>query len=139
MRWHDRGGQGRGGQGNYLRGNRQQGQEGYHAGGQRGGGQGQRAGGQRRGGQQVGGQRGQGQQPWGQQGARGFQSGGNREHNDMRFQGLTAQQDLLGAFSLTGFEKKLEEAVTRAIVTAMTASMAQRGGPAAGAGGQTQA
>ena len=59
----------------------------------------------------------------------------------MRFQGLTAQQDLLGAFSLTGFEKKLEEAVTRAIVTAMTASMAQRGavGPAAGAGGQTQA
>ena len=58
----------------------------------------------------------------------------------MGFQGMTAQQSLLGAFILTGFEQQLQEAVTRAIVTALTANMTQgaRGihaTPAAGVGG----
>ena len=43
----------------------------------------------------------------------------------MNFQGLTAQQNMLGAFNLTGFEQKLQEAVTRAIVTALTANLSQ--------------
>ena len=38
---------------------------------------------------------------------------------------MTAQQNMLGAFSLTGFEQQLQEAVTRAIVTAMTNTRGQ--------------
>ena len=38
---------------------------------------------------------------------------------------MTAQQPMLGAFSMTEFEQRLQESVTRAIVMAMTASGAQ--------------
>ena len=36
---------------------------------------------------------------------------------------MTAQQPVLGAFSMPGFEHQLQEAVTRAVITAMTAAM----------------
>ena len=40
-------------------------------------------------------------------------------------QDMTAQQTLLGAFSMAGFEAQLQEAVTRAIVMAMTTTRSQ--------------
>ena len=50
----------------------------------------------------------------------------------MSFQGMTAQQSLLGAFRMTDFEKQLQEAVTRAIVVAMTSAINQGGQPVIG-------
>ena len=63
------------------------------------------------------------------EGAGGVQS----QHSGERgFQGMTAQQDLLGAGSLTGFQQQLQEAVTRAIVAAMASTRVQGGWPAMG-------
>ena len=36
---------------------------------------------------------------------------------------MTAQQPVLGAFNMSGFEQQLQEAVTRAVITAMAAAM----------------
>ena len=48
---------------------------------------------------------------------------------------MTAQQNMLGAFSLTGFEQQLQEAVTRAIVMTMSVTRGQGGvGVTAGLG-----
>ena len=41
------------------------------------------------------------------------------------FQGVTAQQSMLGAFNMTDFEQRLQESVTKAIVMAMTSSRSQ--------------
>ena len=52
--------------------------------------------------------------------------GNNTQYRSGRgFQGMTAQQEVLGAFNLTGFEQQLQEAVTRAIVMAMSATRGQ--------------
>ena len=45
---------------------------------------------------------------------------------------MTAQQPMLGAFRMTGFEQQLQEAVTRAVVIAMTTARSQGGWPVVG-------
>ena len=78
---------------------------------------------------QHGGGKGAGGGQFQGRGAGGVQS----QHGGERgFQGMTAQQDLLGAGSLTGFQQQLQEAVTRAIVAAMASTRVQGGWPAMG-------
>ena len=36
---------------------------------------------------------------------------------------MTAQQPVLGAFSMPGFQQQLQEAVAKAVITAVTAAM----------------
>ena len=57
--------------------------------------------------------------PWGgQQSRQAAQSGPDRSFHEM-----TAQQPVLGAFSMPGFQQQLQEAVAKAVITAMTAAM----------------
>ena len=65
----------------------------------------------------------------------GAWEGVNVKTADLGFQGMTAQQPLLGAYGMTGFEQQLQEAVTRAIVLAMSTARGQGGWPAMGGGG----
>jgi hypothetical protein len=102
---------------------------------------GQHSGGQQQGGGQLGGAQQAGVlqgQVGGIQQQGGVQMGGIQQtgvHTDVAqpvggFQGMTAQQPLLGAYRLTGFEQQIQEAVTRAVVIAMTAARGQAGWPA---------
>ena len=61
--------------------------------------------------------------------------GGQNQHSEGGFQGMTAQQSQLGAYRMTGFEQQLQEAVTRAVVMALTAT--NRAGGLGGVGPAT--
>ena len=88
----------------------------------------------------------EGQKVWGQQGREcqggvlqadtqqvGTQQGGRGQSGspcaDVGFQGMTAQQSLLGAYIMAGLEQQLQEAVTRAVVMAMATARGPLGWP----------